>query len=101
MIVHESPKYTAEHWESLGYRMPVTDGNSWYGLIGFVFTTAIVSGLNDCGYEDRWCYHNISDATQALLEWQSRNFEGEPLGWHRHPTSGRRRTETGEIVVAF
>jgi glutamate-1-semialdehyde 2,1-aminomutase len=31
-----------------------------------------------------------------LTEWQTRDFAGEPLGWHRHPDSGRRRPEGDE-----
>ena len=27
----------------------------------------------------------------ALQEWASREYEGEPKGWYRNPTGGRRR----------
>ena len=42
------------------------------------------------GYDDRWCYHTLYDAAEALLTWDG---TGEPGGWHRHPDSGRRRPE--------
>ena len=43
------------------------------------------------GYDDRWCYRNEALAIAALEEWASRQFLDEPIGWHRHPRSGRRR----------
>jgi hypothetical protein len=55
-----------------------------------MFTHAILSELTTMYHGDRWCYHNYEDAKAALDAW---NGEGEPTGWHRHPTSGRRRPE--------
>lgn len=62
------------------------------GLIRFLYTTGIVSGLNEWGYEDRWCYRTYEDAYRALMEWKDSPEDPEPDGWHRHPGSGRRRT---------
>jgi hypothetical protein len=84
-----------------GYRhvrmMP--DGR-WAGTTKLIFTTAIIVGkvgdLN--GYQDRWCYRDESAALAALNNW---NGVGEPTGWHRHPASGRRVSETGEIDVFY
>lgn len=42
-------------------------------------------------YIERWCYQTAPLGLAAIHEWASRDFEGEPLGWHRHPDSGRRR----------
>lgn len=81
---------------SNGYRdpKPIRDG-SWYACIApFLFTHAIIIGrMRDTGmYEDRWCYESYAKAKEALDAWDG---EGEPDGWHRHPTSGRRR-ENGD-----
>lgn len=48
------------------------------------------------GLEERWCYANGTLAHAALLEWQARNYSGEPKWWHRHPTTGRRRPDGDE-----
>jgi len=63
------------------------------GLMPFLYTTAIVSGLNEWGYEERWCYHTTLSAMKALADWQKHPEWPEPEGWHRHPTTGRRRPE--------
>lgn len=55
--------------------------------------TMIIGHCEDAhGYDDRYCYetHNLGRA--ALAEWKNRDFKDEPIGWHRHPKSGRRRT---------
>jgi hypothetical protein len=39
-----------------------------------------------------WCYPDYASALAALDAWDG---EGEPLGWHRHPDTGRRR-ENGD-----
>jgi hypothetical protein len=41
-------------------------------------------------FEDMWCYPTVAAALVALANWDG---TGEPDGWHRHPTSGRRRPE--------
>lgn len=58
----------------------------------FIFTSAIVVGLDEAGYSDRYCYHTMADARQALDEWDG---TGEPEGWHRHTSTGRRREPDG------
>lgn len=40
------------------------------------------------GYIDRWCYENRQKAEAALHAWDG---TGEPVGWHRHPKTSRRR----------
>jgi hypothetical protein len=56
--------------------------------------TLIVGDVDDYwGYKDRYCYQDLTLALYAAAEWADRGFEGEPLGWHRHPKSGRRRPE--------
>jgi hypothetical protein len=67
-------------------------------LVKFLFTWAIlVTRIGDqAGYEDRWCYSSYGKAKMALELWDG---TGEPVGWHRHPPSGRRRQFVdGQIV---
>lgn len=44
-------------------------------------------------YDNRWCFATKEMAVNAVAEWATRAFEGEPEGWHRHPPTGRRRTD--------
>jgi hypothetical protein len=39
-------------------------------------------------YDDSWCFEDYGLAVAAALAWDG---EGEPVGWFRHPDSGRRR----------
>lgn len=57
------------------------------------FTYAILAGIERWGYDRRWCYETYTDALRGLVEWSMRNGEGEPTGWHRDPTTGRRRPD--------
>lgn len=81
-----------------GYLVPkVLPGGRWAAVAPMLFTMAIITGEigDDSGYQDRWCYHNLISAILALDTW---NGSGEPPGWHRHPSSGRRIARTvGEI----
>lgn len=83
-----------------GYRDLKTfaDGSQAAIWDGLAFTCAIVYEFSYSGYEDRWCYHSYVDAKRALDEWDGK---GEPKGWHRHPATGRRVNEKGEMYVAY
>lgn len=53
--------------------------------------TMIVGEVGDrFGYLDRWCFGSRSLAEGALETW---NGAGDPVGWHRHPATGRRRPD--------
>lgn len=58
------------------------------GVHRLLYHWTLLVDLNPIGYEDRYCYETEAGALSALLEWAG---DGEPKGWHRHPTSGRRR----------
>lgn len=66
----------------------------WYGVKRLLFHYTLATGdLGDKeSITDRWCYETFDKAGDALVEWASRDFAGEPEGWHRHPLTGRRRT---------
>lgn len=57
-------------------------------LLPLLYTCALVTGLDTTGYRDRWCYQDAVSALAALAAWDG---VGEPMGWHRHPATGRRR----------
>lgn len=60
-------------------------------VVRMIFTWKLVVGPADSPvYEDGWCYQTEHGAIQALADWDGR---GEPVGWHRHPPSGRRRPD--------
>ena len=63
----------------------------------FHWTMIIGEIGNDFGYFDRWCYASQTLAEKAFSEW---NGEGEPTGWHRHPSTGRRR-ENGNPELEY
>jgi hypothetical protein len=61
----------------------------------FLYTTAIITGryFDSYSLDNRWCYHDYPSALAALIEWAEAGFKNEPMGWHRHPASGRRRPD--------
>jgi hypothetical protein len=81
---------------ALNYYTPTPMGRGRYAAINqFLFTFGIIVGDigDNYGYRDRYCFERLEVALAALAEWSARSFEGEPLGWHRHPDSGRRRPD--------
>jgi hypothetical protein len=67
----------------------------WVSLERLMFHHTIKLGVigDTNGYEDRWCVGDLPNAMRSWEEWASRGFQGEPTGWNRHPSSGRRRTD--------
>lgn len=93
-------EYLDEIIQESGYLYPKTfEDGSVACLMPLMFTCAIVSELDRHGYGDRWCYKSIEDAKAALDAWDGKDGT-EPEGWHRHPSTGRRR-ENGEEYVNF
>lgn len=58
-----------------------------------MFTSAIIIGpVNEAAYDDRWCYQRSDQAIRAAQDWLAGEpVTPEPTGWHRHPSTGRRR----------
>lgn len=56
-------------------------------IMPLMFTHAIISDINSFGYDGRWCYSSYAKAKAAFDAWDGK---GDPLGWHRHPITGRR-----------
>lgn len=66
------------------------DRPGFYAAVMPLFAThaIIVGEVGDTtGYSDRWCYDSRLHAFAYLALWDG---TGEPKGWHRHPSSGRR-----------
>jgi hypothetical protein len=45
------------------------------------------------GWDQGWQYADILKVVIELVDWATRGFEGEPNGWIREPTTGRRRPD--------
>ena len=55
-------------------------------------------GIHELGYEDRYCYATKEGAISALEAWDG---TGDPIGWHRHPATNRRRdVQSGHEWIA-
>lgn len=90
-----TPGEITKYFEFLSKECSYTDirilpNNKWVAIAKYLFTHAIIVGsVGDyCGIDDRWCYHDYPSALKFLEKWSG---NGEPDGWHRHPSSGRRR----------
>ncbi|MBU7572548.1 MAG: hypothetical protein KAF64_04270 [Hydrogenophaga sp.] len=44
----------------------------------FNYTTAVVVGLDDVGYQRRYCYEHRADAQAALSAWDGREHPSGP-----------------------
>lgn len=92
-----TPDY--EQLLAMGYTdITVLPNGDYACIFKFMFTYAILFGMNAWGYEQRWCYHSYEAARAALTAWDG---EGDPDGWHRHFPSGRRRDEAGNEWIDF
>jgi hypothetical protein len=82
------PKITPElkkYLESEGYTgIREIEGRGIYGVHRFIFTTAIVYGIDETGYKSRWCYPHslIMELAIAYSKWDG---IGDPEGnWIKH-----------------
>lgn len=75
-----------------GYCAEVKDiGNGMYAAAKpLLFHWTMIIGMIGDKAEilDHFCYANREQALEFLRKWDG---TGEPMGWHRHPRSGRRR----------
>lgn len=58
------------------------------GVHRLLFHWTLHVDIDLCGYAERYCYQTRDGAVAALEGWDG---QGDPIGWHRHPDSGRRR----------
>jgi hypothetical protein len=77
-----------------GYRfVKLVPPTQFIAILPLMYTAAIIRGrIADImtSYDDRWCFHGLDAAKAALDAWDG---NGEPVGWHRHPSTGRRRPD--------
>lgn len=75
-----------EYLEGNGYfNMKEIPGRGLCGMSYFMFTVAIIYGLNESGYIGRYCYQNEEEAQAAFDKW---NGKGDPDGnWIKHKGS--------------
>lgn len=64
--------------EAGGYDDLRTIGEVICGIRGFNYTTAIVVGLYEAGYERRYCFEHKEDAQAALRAWDGEGHPGGP-----------------------
>lgn len=70
---------------------------AWIHRLLYTWAILVVEAEDlSLGHDDRWCYTSPQLAEKALAEWDG----PEPLGWIRHPSSGRRR-ENGETAKEY
>ena len=64
--------------EAGGYDELRTIGDVICGIRRFNYTTAIVVGLDDVGYERRYCYEHKDDAQAAVRAWDGAEHPSGP-----------------------
>lgn len=66
-----------EFFEDMGYAHVCRLNGKIVGLGPFIYTVGIVVGMDETGYECRYCYHNAADAQAALFKWMTSD-DAEP-----------------------
>jgi hypothetical protein len=83
------------HWlTEMGFLHPrPIPGGRWAAVQPKLYTHSISIGRigDESGIDDCWCYPTRAEAEAALEAWDG---TGEPEGWMRNPTRGRRRALT-------
>lgn len=81
-------------FEGLGYEELCQRGKRGVcGIHAFVFTGALVVGIDQLGYEGRYCYPSMAEASEALAQWDG---EKDPPGnWIKYKGRGGERLGPG------
>lgn len=75
----------------------LTDGRI-IGIRPLLFHWTMCVDIDLSGYRTRYCYATEALARDAMTRWDG---TGDPINWHRHPDSGRRRDiATGREWIA-
>jgi hypothetical protein len=64
----------------MGYAVPIKINGKIVAIGGFLYTTGIVVGMDETGYECRYCYASPLEAHEALVSWIL-SGELEPSGY--------------------
>tara|TARA_R110000868_G_scaffold217359_3_gene467438 strand:+ start:1819 stop:2088 length:270 start_codon:yes stop_codon:yes gene_type:complete len=79
---------TTQQVEEFGFTHVKEINGVFYAICRFIFTTGLVVGIDEIGYESRYCYLNHVDAVKALEEWDG---IGDPPGnWIKQKGAGDR-----------
>lgn len=70
----------AAFYTNMGYKCPVKLHGKVVAVQEMIFTYGIVVGMDETGYEHRYCYHNVFEALDALAAWTLTGSE-EPTGY--------------------
>lgn len=70
----------AARFEPEGYTNLDVVNDEIVGLRRFIFTSAIVVGIDAVGYRTRYCYGTMFEAKRALQDWKASGDE-EPSGY--------------------
>jgi hypothetical protein len=80
-------------WREDYEAMRLVPGHGECGLRQFLFSCAIVTGLDAIGYKGRYCYESRADALAALEAWRDR---GDPPGpWIKYKGADGERLGPG------
>lgn len=100
MKLHE--EWTADKWIAwcrdkeggdMLYVRILPDPQYYCGIRALMFHYTLLKGAvgDTMGYDDRWCYtDDLAPVLLAMVEWDGK---GDPFGWQRHPSTGRRRPD--------
>lgn len=83
-----------EHLEIPEHQLKLLGDGTYVAARRLMFHWIIIRGDVDdaVGYFDRWCYATEELALKALKYFPESPPQGyEPSGWHRHPSTHRRR----------
>ena len=58
-----------EFFNEMGYKCVCKIHGKTVGMTQMLFTVGLVVGLDEHGYEYRYCYENASEAFAGLLNW--------------------------------
>ncbi len=79
-----------EHLEKEGYKCLTENSRGLCGTFRFMFTVAIVIGIDSEGYKGRYCYGSEIEAFHALLTWDG--ISDPPGNWIKYKGEGGERT---------
>lgn len=77
-MTHSTSLAIVDMLSANGYSCVRNLNKQWCALKQFNFTTALVVGLDDVGYQRRYCYEHWADAHTALLAWNGLHHPSGP-----------------------
>ncbi len=84
---------TAQEAQALGYEMVRPTPRGLAGLQRYLYTVAIVVGIDEAGYVGRYCFPSFMSALVAFDEWSG---DGDPPGpWIKYKGRGGERYGPG------